>query len=102
MSTQNELWFKEPVTIYLANGVEVEGVNVCFIRNLEENQEIDELDMIQEVMDFMEGTAVGTLYREIEFPDGSVGYIEVDEYEGFESYSVFQLVGNPFEGVSVV
>lgn len=102
MSTQNELWFKEPVTIYLANGKVIDGINVCFVRNMEENEEIDELDLVQELENFFDGACVGTLYEVIEFPDGKIGYVEVDEYDDFGSLCSFQFVNNPFEDIVMV
>jgi hypothetical protein len=102
MSTQNELWFKEPVTIFLTNGEEVDGVNICFVRNLEENEVIDELDLIQELDDFFDGACVGTLYKTIECPDGSIAYVEVDEYDDYGSSCAFQFVNDPFEDVVVM
>jgi hypothetical protein len=102
MSAQNELWYKEYISIFLTNGERAEGVYVCYLRNLEENETIDGLDVVKEFEDFIDGSAVGTVYEVVTFPDGKKGYVEVEEYEDYDSSCDFDLVADPFEdGVMV-
>ncbi len=102
MSKPTELWFKEPITIFLLDGREVDGVNVVFIRYLKENETFEDVDVYQEFDDLMNGTALGTLYEVVTFPDGKKGYVEVDEYRDYGSSCDYDFVTDPFEdGVMV-
>jgi hypothetical protein len=85
MSTQNELWFKEPVAIYHSDESESEGLLMCFIRNLEEHEDLDNLDLSKEFADLAEGTICASLYRVSNLPDGGVVYTEVVDYEDFDA-----------------
>ena len=85
MSTQNELWFKEPVAIYHSDESESEGLLMCFIRNLEEHEDLDNLDLSKEFADLVEGTICANLYRVSNLPDGGVVYTEVVDYEDFDA-----------------
>jgi hypothetical protein len=85
MSTQNELWFKEPVAIYHSNGSESEGLLMCFIRDLENYEDLDNLDLVKEFADLTDGTICANLFRVSNLPDGSVIYTEVVDYEDFDA-----------------
>ena len=85
MSTQNELWFKEPVAIYHSNGSESEGLLMCYIRDLEEHENLENLDLAEEFVELAEGTICANLFRVSNLPDGSVIYTEVVDYEDFDS-----------------
>ena len=85
MSTQNELWFKEPVAIFHSDGSDSEGLLMCFIRDLEEHENLENLDLAEEFADLVEGTICANLFRVSNLPDGSVIYTEVVDYEDFDA-----------------
>lgn len=85
MSTQNELWFKEPVAIYHSDGSESEGLLMCYIRDLGEHENLDNLDLVKEFNDLTDGTISANLFRVTNLPDGSVIYTEVVDYDDFDT-----------------
>jgi hypothetical protein len=85
MSTQNELWFKEPVAIYHSDGSESEGLLMCFVRNLKDDEDLDNLDLGKEYADLVEGVITANLYKVSNLPDGSVIYTEVVDYEDYDA-----------------
>jgi hypothetical protein len=102
MSTKNELWFKEPVTIFLTNGQEIDGVNLCFVRFMKKNETIEDVDTFKEFEKLMGGTTVGTLYEVNTTPDGREFYTEVDEYDDYGSSCDYEFVVNPLDEVELV
>lgn len=102
MSNPTELWFKEPVTIFLLDGSEADGVNVVFVRYLDDNESFEDVDTFKEFEDLMGGTVLGSLYEVVTFPDGKKGYVEVEEYDDYGSSCDYEFVTDPFEdGVMV-
>jgi hypothetical protein len=101
MSTKNELWFKEPVTIFKSNGQEIEGLIMCHFRFMKKNETIEDIDIHKEFEDFMGGTSVGTLYTFQILTDGTPLYTEVVDYDDYETSGNFEFVVNPFDEVEV-
>lgn len=107
MSKANELWFKEPVKIYIKDEYEpkeVCGIATCYLRDLKANESIDTIDEVKEYDDFVGGTILPDVYEVVTFPDGKLGYVEVEvgDYSDYESVGDFEFVTDPFEdGVMV-
>jgi hypothetical protein len=102
MSTKNELWFKEPVTITLLDGREIDGVNLCYVRFMKKNETIEDVDTSKEFEKLMGGTSVGTLYEVNTTPDGREFYTEVDEFDDYDSSCNYEFVVNPLDEVELV
>jgi hypothetical protein len=101
MSIKNELWFKEPVTIYQSNGQEIEGFNMCFVRFMKKNETIEDVDVQLEFENLMGGTSVGTIYKFQVLTDGTPLYSEVVDYDDYDNSGEYDFVVNPFEEVEV-
>ena len=107
MSKPNELWFKEPVRINLRDEFEVkavDGIIACYVRDLKENETLEDVDIFQEYEDFIGGSVGADVYQIVTLPDGSKGYNEVDDFffNSYDSMGDFEFVTDPFEdGVMV-
>ena len=97
MSKPTELWFKEPITIFLLNGSKVDGVNVVFVRYLKDEESFEDVDVYQEFENLMNGTVLGNLFEIVTLPDGNKGYVEVEEYDDYGSSCDYEFVTDPFE-----
>jgi hypothetical protein len=106
MSNPTELWFKEPVQIFLRDdyGTKVDGIMACFVRHLKENETLEDVDTFQEYEDFIGGSVGADVYKIVNLPDGSKEYVEIDEVtcSCYESVGDPEFVTDPFEdGVMV-
>lgn len=102
MSKPTELWFKEPVKIYLRDeyeSKEVCGIATCYLRDLKSNESIDTIDEVKEYDDFVGGTILPDVYQIVTLPNGQVSYVEVEvgDYSDYESDGDFEFVTDPFE-----
>ena len=96
MKTGNELMFREFVTISYSDGREVDGVNICFVREMDENETLEDVDTSEEYEELMGGTTNGDLFETKTLPDGSIEYTLVEEYDDYDSWCEYEFFVVPY------
>jgi hypothetical protein len=99
IESKRELWMRESTEFTLSNGKTVDGYRIVFVRFLNENEGLSDIDEHSEYTDVIDGSTVPNLvdneYNDLESDDDFD--IEDDDVNGDPEFYIGDENGKPIE-----